>query len=309
MNLCTSTSQARLCRRTQAFTLIELLVVIAIIALLIGILLPALGKARDASRTAVCGSNARQMGVVMALYARENRDWYPIIPTASFAGGSLDRVYQYGGVANLFSLRQFGDTPAPGAGDGWVVTSDPAVYPGTNIEPLLRGYMDGFGILYCPSDRLDYYFGKLRTPGTETIQSAIAMNRAKTPRAPRNEEDVVQYNISYLYMAGLKTDEATMVKPVPMWGDETLGPDLSTDAWYGAGGGNQANAVAANTRPGFYAAGDNHGTAGANFGFSDGHAEFLKGNIHDQFFSTASNAGQSVNVVDRNRSRRTQTTD
>ena len=73
----------------NAFTLVELLVVIAIIALLMGVLLPALNKARQQAQATVCRSNLRQIGIALNFYAEA---WNFFIPRGT--GSSGDTWFQ-----------------------------------------------------------------------------------------------------------------------------------------------------------------------------------------------------------------------
>ncbi len=85
MKLAPSIQRHSDCRGTtrSGFTLIELLVVVAIIAILVGILLPALGRARQSSRAMQCASNVRQIAAALTNYSADYRFLYP--PTLAFA--------------------------------------------------------------------------------------------------------------------------------------------------------------------------------------------------------------------------------
>ncbi|MFG0326710.1 MAG: prepilin-type N-terminal cleavage/methylation domain-containing protein [Phycisphaerales bacterium JB037] len=292
--------------RRSAFTLIELLVVIAIIAILIAILLPTLASARNAARVAQCLSNVRQTTLGMTYYANEWDSWYPVMPRGrQFQDPRfLQGQHAYGGVAGLFSLFQQGNGTNFGYRGAFIANPDTSSYADGNKNPLMEPYMDSWGALTCPSDFEDRYYGAITPPFNAPFYEQGVPLR---PEQPGGTFDVVSYNISYLYIAGLKTDEIQILTPAPIWGDETNGPDINTQAWWAR----PTDAEQAGTEPGYFSKVDNHGDLGGNYAFTDGHAKFYpKGDIQETFFSTDTVGNpQSINVIKKDRSNKVETID
>lgn len=149
--------------RRTAFTLIELLVVISIIALLIGILLPALGAARETARRSVCLSNVRQTLIGTAAYATDHGDALPL--PAGFG--------QLAGRAGAQTVvPPYIDPLAPRyVGEGFLVDGTP-VKPVTGWGLLYtENYIGDPRVFYCASPPPGFQF-----PGNENFMKKVRVD-------------------------------------------------------------------------------------------------------------------------------------
>jgi prepilin-type N-terminal cleavage/methylation domain-containing protein/prepilin-type processing-associated H-X9-DG protein len=93
-----TSAKAKSPKGTACFTLIELLVVVAIISVLVALLLPALGQARDTAQRAYCANNLKQMSIGIAMYGLQNNDW--MLPVTQVRNNQVYPWFQL--MTNLF---------------------------------------------------------------------------------------------------------------------------------------------------------------------------------------------------------------
>jgi type II secretory pathway pseudopilin PulG len=221
--------------------LIELLVVIAIIALLISVLAPALGRARENGRRTVCGNDLRQVGQIFWHYSNDYDGWFPAKPWCGHPGaGPKDLAHYQGDSCGR-------DPRGP---DGWG-----SRFAGMVRDILERDYTRGASdgakylidpkVLVCPSDELGNAYGSdtvllpIRPVTDVTEIDATVATKTK--------------NYSYMYISLLRNDDRA---DFFLMGDESNRLDIGTASLTGL------------TNE------DNHGLRGINALFVDLHVDW-----------------------------------
>ena len=217
------------------FTLIELLVVISIIALLVGILLPALGAARKSAQNAVCLSNERQIGLAINSYSVDNSDYVPRlrtfpsnVPTTTlinlvdnFSAGenaainwwtSLIATSGYGGTTDMFKCPAFDSADENSDSVREADMGDPSDFRWRNVDYGINGF--AYAALRSDKNlspappKIDIWYRSIRVDemrrATETLTVVDMWHAIADPNNPRGYDQSIGQR-GYYWVSGVDT--------------------------------------------------------------------------------------------------------
>ena len=268
--------------RIFAFTLIELLVVIAIIAILAGLLLPTLARAKEKSRRIKCLSNEKQMGTGSQMYADEDPR-YALAGTANYADDDLNWLYPaYVGNINVFicpatqhvidptTVPLGAHQPTPysvnHSGDSY---SDRLHGNSTIVLDLQHTVEDNqvIGLAYDVAHKsghgTSYEVSGFLSGGTANIRKT--QNVAANYVYENNMTYVIIGQAQHFNLLGERASASNMLLMYDADNDVTVNGKISNDNY-----------------PDYI---DNHGVEGGNMVFCDGHAQWVKQADYPRYFA------------------------